>query len=131
MMLSVSSVAAQEQPEPTNPTIEYEAEIGFGTFTGIVWQTQAINYQVVAGVPAIGHTYWSTLGIQKFEALACNSTTQKVVFHFEINSLPEGLPFVYYRVRIRGFVGETKGAWSASSYWVGLINLAAPGVPVH
>ena len=131
MILNVSRVAAQEQPEPTQPGISYEAEIGFGTFTGIIWQKQAITYQVVDGVPAASHSYWSTLGIQKFEALACNSTTQKVVFHFEINALPEGLPFVFYRVRLRGFVGETKGPWSEVSYWVGLINLAAPGVPVH
>jgi len=131
IFMMISTIAfAQELPEPEQPDIQYEAEIGFGTFTGIVWQPQAITYQVENGQPIGSHAYWSMLGVQKFEALAC-TPNQKVVFQFEINELPEGLPFVFYRVRLRGFIGENKGEWSEASYWVGLVNINQPGRPIH
>ena len=130
LIISSAAVAGEELPEPTVQDIGYECEIGFGTLSGIVWQQQPIQYHVIDGEPAGTHAYWSTLGVQKFEASAC-VPNKKVVFQFEINKIPEGLPFVFYRVRLRGFIGEIKGEWSEPSYWVGIININIPSRPVH
>ena len=130
LLFNNANVLAQEAPEPTQPDIQYEAEIGFGTFAGIVWQPQVITYQIIDGQPTGTHAYWSALGVQKFEATAC-TPNQKVVFQFEINELPEGLPFIFYRVRLRGFISNNKGVWSEASYWVGLVNINQPGRPIH
>ena len=134
MFMATSTIAQTTEPvpEPTQPTIEYKFQIGYGTIIGVEWvDLPNVKYEVVEGLVSNDHNYWSLPGIQKWEAISCDDPKMKVVFSFEL-SPKQGPPIFLYRVRLAGYTVEpaSQGPWSEASEWVGIITIPQPGRPI-
>ena len=135
LALSCLSLFAQTTPPPTEaPEIKYEAQICWGAITEDKWQDIEITYNVVVGQVTAKHKYNGKLGMQIWEAAACNDTTSKVVFNFDILSIPDNLKFWYYYIRLRGYteIGEDRspGSFSDASEWLSIHDIGKPSKPV-
>jgi len=141
LFITCSFAVAQELPEPTDPPLDYKAEISWGTSTGATWEAIPIVYTVVDGTPGTVHKYWTFgLGIKLFEAVALESTIatpKKVNITMNIASLPTtGNKWWgnFFRTRIYGSIttsGQTVDSTKSDpSYWVGIISLPTPQRPI-
>jgi hypothetical protein len=139
LFITCGFTIAQELSEPTDPPLEYKAEISWGS-TNSTWAAIPITYTVVDGTPGI-HKYWTFgLGIKLFEAVALESTVttpKKVTVTMNIASFPAtGNKWWgnFFRTRIYGSIttsGQTVDSTkSEASYWVGIISLPTPQRPI-
>lgn len=113
--------------------IKYESEICWGDVQDSKWQPLVITYSIVTGTIST-HKYNSKTGLQTWEAISCDDATKKVVFSFNIASIPNNLKFWYYYVRLRGCIEtggvKTYGEWSPVSDWVSIQEIGKPSKPV-
>ena len=143
-MLISFSVTAQELPEPTTPPFEYKAEIAWGSKANITeasWKPIPITYQVLDGVPAGNHKYWTVgFGNKTFEVVAMESTIElpKVVrITANITELPTtGNKWWgnFFRIRIYAVIDIDDQALetprSHASFWVAIVSLLPPSRPI-
>jgi len=138
LFLLTMNILAQGLPEPTNPAITYEYEIGWGNNPVSVWTAITPTSTVIAsGVVSSTHIYSGNLGNNKFEFATADSTTtvpMKGVVIFNIASIPSTKLFDIFRIRVRAsatYNGQiVTSAWSDPSYWVMVMNLKKLNQPV-
>ena len=134
-----------ELPEPSEPTISYEFEISWGSKTTLAWTPiTPVSIEMLDGVAITTHAYSGRIGINTFESVAWNTTTEKpmkVIVKFDIKSLPEGKWWDIFRIHsclvikypppapLQGGLEDRieKSGWSPPSYWVMVVDLSKVG----